>query len=80
MLNVDFDTVSLIVLFVNYTEDLHDFAYFISKTDAHKLVGTGNDIIYNKLMLFNDVHLFNLITPKEELIKFISSYIDTYKK
>jgi hypothetical protein len=74
--NVDFDKFTLLVLFINETEDLLDLAYLNSK-NINMLVGANSStFIFKKLLFFPNVVLFNLLIPKEDMFNLLKMHIE----
>jgi hypothetical protein len=73
--NLDFNKFSLIILFINTTEDLIDFAYLNNIPDVTKYVCAANINIKNKLQCFSKINLFEINAPKDYIISKIKSLI-----
>jgi hypothetical protein len=72
--NIDYKNFALLIIFINSTDDLLDFA-FLNSLNTKKMVGCGCTSIYKKLLFFPEIDLFNLIAPKKDLIKLLYNNI-----
>ncbi|MFC4740015.1 hypothetical protein ACFO3U_08410 [Flavobacterium ponti] len=73
--NIKFDEFSLIIILVNSYDDLVDLAYLYRLKNVRLVVGSFTKSIFHKLMYFPDIDLFDLNTPKKDLIKIIKGHI-----